>query len=391
MLVGALCSACVLLTAWQKKQTKDVPTLLLINLAVIDLLLCCGGIPLTVTALVQFPRNATIVCCLHDAVTSSLRNASLVTLLFISSYRYQSVTHPFRAQVNVRTARKVLLVSWIFTFLFALIPFIEFQLRDNISLTEKPCARLFGNYSSDVLFFRLYYLPAFISVCVVLLPLYYKISRAALFRLQLQSIANASMVMAPIVLQIRVDKERDLPTRQKKRKSLKLTGAIICSVCVLWLPYTSLSFAAYFLKPSSTLIPTLEFVFLMLGYFNCTLNPILYAFTKRKFRNAFVSLLPCTKYAVENEREARWRYLQQVSKRQWKKQQLCCPALARLCHTSVDATQLTLGENPFSRHVKNKWVSRDLIGSSISEYQVISPPGGFPRKKMSCETHFIRK
>lgn len=291
IIVGVLCSSSVLLIYWRKKRIKSVANTLIANLAAMDFLLCGVGMPMTIISLTRFPNNTLLFCCFHEAFTSALRTASFITLLLISYDRYWSVTQPFRIWMDLGKARKAILMCWFLTVLFTVIPFIELHVRDTASL-DAPCSHWFRN-SSDRLHFRLYYFPIFLISCAVLLSLYFRISRAALFRLRLQSVAMTSAFIVPVMV-IKPRKETAL-SRQKKLRIARLTGAIVCSACGLWLPYMTLSFVLYFVDATPSL-SRLEFVFLVLGYFNCILNPLLYAFTKHGFRNACFRLLPCKQY-----------------------------------------------------------------------------------------------
>ena len=288
VILGIVSSCTVLLIYWNKRHVRCVATKFIANLALIDFVICFVCIPLTIARLAGFPRHSVLLCLWHEAVTSALRNASFITLLLICYDRYKSITNPFVLRLNHREAKRALLLVWFLTVPSLVLPFIEW------TSAEKPhhsaCISRFSK-SQKPCYVRLYYLPSFILACTILLPAYLRISRAALSRVHIQALLVRTSVVVPASLAQRWNPST---VRQKEFKIAKMTGAVVCSVCLLWLPYTTLTFAMYFIKPSN-LLARLEFVFLTLGYFNCVLNPLLYAFTKEKFRSALLRTLPCNK------------------------------------------------------------------------------------------------
>ena len=287
IVLGIAASCTVLLIYWNKRNVRSVATKFIANLALIDLIICCVCAPFTIARLADFPHHSTLFCCWHESVTSGLRNASFLTLLLICYDRYKSVTNPFVLRLNQRKAKRALLLLWFLTIVSLAAPFVEWQQRTK-NTRHLACTLMFSN-SQEPFYVRLYYLPSFVLACAILLPAYLRISKAALSRVHIQAMLVRTSFVVPASTTQRWNQAM---VRQKEWKIAKMTGAVVCSVCVLWLPYTGLTFAMHFFV-ASTLLARLEFVFLALGYFNCVLNPLLYAFTKEKFRTAFIRTLPC--------------------------------------------------------------------------------------------------
>ena len=287
IVLGIVASCTVLLIYWNKRNVRSVATKFIANLALIDLIICCVCAPFTIARLAGFPHHLTLFCCWHESVTSGLRNASFLTLLLICYDRYKSVTNPFVLRLNHRKAKRALLLLWFITIVSLAAPFVEWQQRTR-NAKHLACTAMFSK-SREPFYVRLYYLPSFVLACAILLPAYLRISKAALSRVHIQSMLVRTSFVVPAS---RAQRWNQAMVRQKEWKIAKMTGAVVCSVCVLWLPYTTLTFAMHFLA-ASTLLARLEFLFLALGYFNCVLNPLLYAFTKEKFRTALLRTLPC--------------------------------------------------------------------------------------------------
>lgn len=288
LLFGVASCSSVLWVYCSKRQARTAANMFIANLAVVDSCLCILGIPFTIARLGLFPLHTELFCLCHEGITSSLRNASIVTLLLICYDRYQSITSPFRLRLTFKKAKKALTCLWISCSFTFFLPFIEYAVHD-YTTGDFICINFFSD-TKTIYYVRLYYFPAFFIATLISLPCYWKISKAALSRIQIHSILVKTSLVIPIgsTLEERTNTTR---LRQKEWRVAKMTGAIMCSVCILWLPYMIFTFVLCFMKPDSTLVK-LEFIFLMIGYFNCAINPLLYAFTKQKFRIAFMKTLP---------------------------------------------------------------------------------------------------
>lgn len=288
IILGIVSSTSVLLIYWNKRDLRRVSSKFIANLALIDFVICCVSMPLTIVRLVSFPSVSPLLCLCHEAASSALRNASFVTLLVICHDRYKSITSPFEPRLNHRSAKRVLIMAWFLTIPSFVLPFIEWTKLGK--LRPSACISLFCK-SRQPFFVRFYYFPLFMCGCTVLLPAYLRISRAALSRVHVQALMVRTSVVVPACT---AQRWKPSVIRQKEVKIAKMTGAVVCSICLLWLPYMALTFSVYFINLSN-LVAHLEFVFLALGYFNCVVNPLLYAFTQEKFRTALSRTLPCQK------------------------------------------------------------------------------------------------
>lgn len=72
----------------------------------------------------------------------------------------------------------------------------------------------------------------------------------------------------------------------------KTTFMIVFAFAFCWLPFTLLSMTVSVCKACSVKIPDQVFdIFLMMGYFNSTVNPILYSFRTPRFKKAFKGMI----------------------------------------------------------------------------------------------------
>ena len=291
MICGVSSCLSVVIIYLKKRQVRSVANMFITHLAVLDCATCCLAIPFTIALLALTPKHTRLLCCGHESITSSLRNASFLTLTIICHDRYTSIISPFRERFNSQKATRALALLWVFSFLSLGIPFIEWY-RYNDDFKSFPCIYQFSN-SPHRLYFRFYYFPVFLILCIIILPSYWKISKAAISRVHITQslVERTSISLVPRASFVFTRPNGANYLRQREMRIAKLTGAIMCTVCVLWFPYMVLTFSMFFLE-QSLLLSKLEYVFLMLGYVTCILNPLLYAFSKQKFRLAFLRVLP---------------------------------------------------------------------------------------------------
>ena len=78
----------------------------------------------------------------------------------------------------------------------------------------------------------------------------------------------------------------------RNKMAAKTTFMIVFAFAFCWLPYTLLSMTASVCKACNVKIPYQVFdIFLMMGYFNSTINPLLYSFRTPRFVKAFRGMI----------------------------------------------------------------------------------------------------
>lgn len=106
---------------------------------------------------------------------------------------------------------------------------------------------------------------------------------------------------------LNVRKKRETLEAKRERKAAKTLAIITGAFVVCWLPFFVCALLMP-LRPDWVFDETMLSVFLWLGYFNSTLNPIIYTIFSPEFRQAFKRLL-CGKSAVNGTSAYRPRKL----------------------------------------------------------------------------------
>ncbi|CAG7815637.1 unnamed protein product, partial [Allacma fusca] len=165
------------------------------------------------------------------------------------------------------------------------------------SISQELGYQIFGTLTS-------FYLPA-----ILLLFLYWKILQTARKRIRrrhqnkykpdtmttsfainkdLNSEVTCSNEATPVHVTKLIDNNNEAKRERKAAKTLAIiTGAFI----VCWLPFFVLALIQPFCSPDCLWGDVVTSIFAWLGYFNSTLNPILYTIFSPDFRRAFKKLL----------------------------------------------------------------------------------------------------
>uniref|UniRef100_A0A3Q1HIS8 G-protein coupled receptors family 1 profile domain-containing protein n=1 Tax=Anabas testudineus TaxID=64144 RepID=A0A3Q1HIS8_ANATE len=209
-----------------------------------------------------------IFCKVYMSSDVMLCTASILNLSFISLDRHYAVCQPllYRRKITVNVVLIMILLSWSIS---ALVGFGMIFLKLNIWGVEEfynshiacegGCGLFQSGLSSTVSSVLSFYIPGIIMLCV-----YLKIFLVA--KRQLHSIQNARISNA------------------SQTKATKTLAIIMGTFLSFWTPFfvcnTIDPFISYSIPPS--VFETLVW----LGYFNSTVNPLIYAFFYSWFRKA---------------------------------------------------------------------------------------------------------
>lgn len=298
-------------------QLRSSPTMLFIfSLAVSDLLTASLSMPFDVDQLLSDSRwtHSEGLC---DAWTTAYLitvPSSIWNLLVVSVDRYKSLKDPLSRYrqspfMTRKRAALVIVLLWVYSLVFALIPVMGWKFRPT-SVEFNVCYfNITMNYSILSSFLN------FIFPLLVMCFLYFKIFMIAR-NINSRKFSQRNGRGTSELLPSELTSSEDVPkiTRRAKRsqkrfkrnmKAAKNILIIVCAFFFCWMPHTVLSLVAIFIgEELYKEIPIELFsTFLLLGYLNSALNPPLYTFHNKRFKETYVKF-----FGLERKRTQPNRY-----------------------------------------------------------------------------------
>ncbi|KAM9435522.1 adenosine receptor A1-like [Clarias gariepinus] len=266
-------------------KLHTVTNYFLVSLAVADLCVGTLAIPCAIMTDLGIPRHNLYLCLLMLSVLIMLTQSSIFSLLAVAVERYVAIFMPFRyhSTMTPRNALLVILLTWVLAFLIGLVPLMGWH------KTHDFC--VFVNVVD------MNYMVYFNFFACVLTPL------VVMFLIYAQIFLTVKWHMQRIVTdrggQASVEGAVNIKKEIKTATSLFLV-LFLFTVC--WIPLHIIN-CFLLLCPSCPVPPSLLLTAIILSHANSAVNPFLYAYRMRSFREAFKGIFLCWRGgAVRQER-----------------------------------------------------------------------------------------
>ncbi|XP_047017309.1 trace amine-associated receptor 1-like [Ictalurus punctatus] len=283
-LITVIGNLLVIITVVHFRQLRTSTNYLILSLAVADLLV--GGIVMPASMIRSVETCwylGSTFCKIHSSLDVTMCTASILNLCIISLDRYYAVCYPllYHSKMTPTTIRFMIIVCWGISAVigFGMI-FLELNILGNEEfyynnfLCEGACMVFQTKAAATVFPMFCFYIPAVIMICV-----YVKILRTAQRQARAIQSTTAQTKTA----------EEKAGMSKSERKATKTLAIIVGVFLTSWVPF----FICNCIDPfAGYSVPPIVFdVFLWVGYFNSTFNPIVYAFFYSWFRHAFRVIL----------------------------------------------------------------------------------------------------
>ena len=277
----------VFIAIFRNKTLRKVPTFLLLNLAVADLLsaICC--FPLLTSVLVKGKwMFGGEVCQFNAFQTYASYACSLLTMAATSVTRYFATVHPVRHRTIFRTKTLTLMLSavWVFSFAFASMPLLGWG-----RYIFEPFYALCLHEQKSSASYNLFLFCFLLVNSSTIIACYLRIFKAMKRRNhQIQSLCSQGVH----------PKQQSVLSAQE----IKLTNTIfivICLFAVCYLPTIALGFVMF----TTASVPRFA---KMLSTFSvgltCVVNPVVYWVRNRGFRETVMAMFHCRLSSVNTPR-----------------------------------------------------------------------------------------
>lgn len=309
----------VIVSVMRHRKLRVITNYFVVSLAFADMLVAMFA--MTFNASVQiFGRwlFGYFMCDVWNSLDVYFSTASILHLCCISIDRYYAIVRPFKYPINMtkKVVAIMILNTWVSPAIISFVPIfmswytteenVEFRLI-HPDVCEFKVNTVYGVISSSISF----WIPCTIMVFTYL-AIFREANRqekemfhrhgAALLLHQNNTngdmLSNSGGSSKTLMHEINQDlhhtptKERNIIKMKREHKAARTLGIIMGTFVLCWLPF----FTWYL---STTLCSSCECpdivvtVVFWIGYFNSTLNPIIYAYFNREFREAFKNTLQC--------------------------------------------------------------------------------------------------
>ncbi|XP_035276512.1 trace amine-associated receptor 13c-like [Anguilla anguilla] len=271
MIITIFGNLVVIISIAHFKQLHTPTNILVMSLAVADLLLGMSVMPFSMIRSVEgcwYFGDA--FCLLHSSFDMFLTSVSIFHLISIAIDRYQAVCNPlhYSTRITIPIAWLMSALSWIIAAAYS---YGLLYSKANVKGLEDYIASIYCLGDCVLLFNALWgaldTLIAFFLPCFVMMGLYTKIFLVA---------REHARKIEDMKHKITVNEEnRNKPSQRSEQKAAKTLGIVVGVFIICWLPF----FVNSLIDPYTNFAtPAIVFdVFVWLGYFNSTLNPIIYA------------------------------------------------------------------------------------------------------------------
>ncbi|XP_061098838.1 trace amine-associated receptor 13c-like [Conger conger] len=280
MIVTILGNLVVIISIAHFKQLHTPTNVLLRSLAVADLLLGMIVMPFSMIRSVEGCWYfGDVFCLLHSSFDMFLTCVSIFHLIFIAIDRYQAVCNPlhYSRRITIPVAWLMSALSWVVAGIYS---YGLIYSKANIKGLEEYIASIYCLGSCILLFNSLWgvldTLIAFFLPCSIMIGFYAKIFVVA--REHVRRIGEMNQKHLN-------EENKNKLSQSSERKAAKTLGIVVGVFILCWMPF----FVNMIIDPYTNFsTPLIIFdVLVWLGYFNSTLNPIIYGLFYPWFQKTF--------------------------------------------------------------------------------------------------------
>ncbi|XP_035380553.1 adenosine receptor A1-like [Electrophorus electricus] len=268
------------------RKLHTVTNYFLVSLAVADVCVGALAIPCAILTDMGTPRHNLYLCLLMLSVLIMLTQSSIFSLLAVAAERYVAIFMPFRyhSLMRPRNALLIILVTWVLAFLIGLVPLMGWH--------KTPPA---SGYCFFVFVVDMTYMVYFNFFACVLAPL------VVMFLIYAQIFAAVKRQMRRIAADRGGTAGGEGAAKIKREmKTATSLFLVLFLFTVCWIPLHVIN-CFLLLCPSCPVPLPLLLTAIILSHANSAVNPFLYAYKMKSFREAFKGIFLCCRGASMGE------------------------------------------------------------------------------------------
>ncbi|CAB3223039.1 unnamed protein product [Arctia plantaginis] len=305
VIMAVLGNMLVIVSVMRHRKLRVITNYFVVSLAFADILVAMVVMPFNFS--VQFNDKwlfGPTICDLWNSSDVYFTSTSILHLCCISVDRYYAIVKPLKYPIKMtkKMAYIMLAATWLSPITISYVPIFmgwyttsDFLVQQNDQCdfkVNKPYAVISSSIS--------FWIP-----CTIMLFTYYAIFQEANRQEKnLYARAGNAMLMhrpsrdvsdkngALHISATTPTKDRNILKMKREHKAARTLGIIMGAFILCWLPFF-LYYVSTSLCDTCTVPEVVTVIMFWTGYFNSALNPIIYAYFNRDFRNAFKNTLAC--------------------------------------------------------------------------------------------------
>ncbi|XP_002055825.3 octopamine receptor beta-2R [Drosophila virilis] len=320
IIIAAICgNLLVIISVMRVRKLRVITNYFVVSLAMADIMVAIMAMTFNFSVQVTGRWNfSPFLCDLWNSLDVYFSTASILHLCCISVDRYYAIVKPLKYPISMtkRVVGIMLLNTWISPALLSFLPiFIGWYTTEQhkIFVKENPeqCSFVVNKFYAIISSSISFWIP-----CTIMIFTYLAIFREAnrqekqlmmrhgnamlMHRPSMQPSGEAlsgsgsskTLTLHEVEQEHTPTKDKHLIKMKREHKAARTLGIIMGTFILCWLPF----FLWYTLSMTCGPCQVPEIVVSILfwiGYFNSTLNPLIYAYFNRDFREAFRNTLLC--------------------------------------------------------------------------------------------------
>ena len=337
IMLGAILGNILVITSVLKfRRLRAKANAFICSLAFADLLVALFVMPFNFSQeLLKKWVFGEILCDIYNSNDVLFSTASLLHLGAISIDRYIAILDPFHYEEKVTrlTIGIMLSIVWGLSAMISYIPITVTQVyikdgRAHAHACDPTSGQCLCEFVVNPLYAVISSMVSFWVPAIIMIFAYVKIFKAARRQEKqihaLQQTARASLSMDNISNTsgnnlhsshqsinnggsgIHTDLRSERRRIKREHKAAKTLGVIMGGFMICWLPFFLWYLVSNICGDSCPIYDMVVSVLFWIGYFNSALNPIIYAYFNREFRNAFKKILrwnkcPCNRHDMNGQ------------------------------------------------------------------------------------------
>ncbi|XP_041717027.1 adenosine receptor A2a-like [Coregonus clupeaformis] len=273
------------------RKLRTVTNYFLVSLAVADICVGALAIPCAILTGVGVPRHNLYLCLLMLSVLIMLTQSSIFSLLAVAVERYVAIFLPFHYHtlMTPRNAILVILVTWVLAFLIGLVPLMGWH------KTPPESGYCFFVFVVDMTYMVYFNFFACVLVPLVVMFLIY----AKIFVTVKRQVRRIAAERGGGVGGVEGQAARSASMKREMKTATSLF-LVLFLFTACWIPLHVIN-CFLLLCPGCPMPLELLLTAIILSHANSAVNPFLYAYKMKTFRNTFKAIFLCCRALGDGE------------------------------------------------------------------------------------------